>query len=219
MSQTPHPHPREMARWNPVSRKPLAPGTPALLHVLFRKTFVWILLLLGFSTLATSPAEPPDLFASGNANYATGNWSHALSDYQKLAASGPLSANLFLGIGDTHFQLGDLGLAALAFERALHLEPGHPEALTNLRTTLEKAGTPLPTHSSLRAGLRLLLQAVPKPLWPLLASGSFWLLLWAACGITRTSFTLRSPLLLFLLPAAALLLISSAVLVHLQSEK
>jgi tetratricopeptide (TPR) repeat protein len=55
------------------------------------------------------------------------------------AKSGQTTAALFYNLGNASFRAGDLGRAILNYERALVLEPQHPEADANLRLARDKA--------------------------------------------------------------------------------
>jgi tetratricopeptide (TPR) repeat protein len=51
---------------------------------------------------------------------------------EQLAQAGEPGANLFYNLGNTNYRLGAPGPAMLAYERALALDPAHPEARANL---------------------------------------------------------------------------------------
>jgi hypothetical protein len=114
-------------------------------------------------------------------------WAAASTAYQNMARSGHLSANLFLNLGNAEFHLGHWGHAALHYERALHIEPHHPEASYNLRITLDRAGT-APRHVSL---LQRFLEQVAPRFWPLLFSASAWTLIAGISGIFLLSSAAR----------------------------
>ena len=63
----------------------------------------------------------------------------AIDGFQSLVTSGRWSANLFYDLGNARFRLGDFGKAILNYERALALEPHHPEAEANLRLARDEA--------------------------------------------------------------------------------
>src|SRR5690242_11425293 len=95
-----------------------------------------VLLLLAVSSHAAAPA---DLFAEGNAAYGRGDFKSAVKlygDYIKTHKD----ENAFYNLGNAYFRLDDLGRAALAYEQALVLSPGHAEAAANLRFVRQKTG-------------------------------------------------------------------------------
>ena len=103
-----------------------------------------ILLLLGFCFLGALSARADD-FQKAGALYESGKFSESKKAYEQLVASGPWSANLFYNLGTAEFRLGQLGKAALQFERALLLEHSHGEAAQNLAYVRKQVGAPIPT--------------------------------------------------------------------------
>jgi tetratricopeptide (TPR) repeat protein len=93
-------------------------------------------LCAGFGTLRA--AEDP-LFAKANQAYHEGRFQEAIEGYQDLVQSGRWSANLFYDLGNAWFRFGDFGKAILNYERALALDPHHPEAEANLRLARDEA--------------------------------------------------------------------------------
>jgi tetratricopeptide (TPR) repeat protein len=86
-------------------------------------------------SVAVSPvfAQSDAEFAKANLEYAQGNFKEAVSGYETLVRSGQWSANIFYNLGNAYFRAGDFGRAILNYERALALEPHHPEATANLQ--------------------------------------------------------------------------------------
>ena len=82
----------------------------------------------------------PDRFEAANEAYQQGNFAAAQSDYEALVADGELAANLFYNLGNTYYRTGKKGAAMLAFERALALQPSHPEAAANLSLLRNETG-------------------------------------------------------------------------------
>lgn len=92
-------------------------------------------------------AANPDGFESGNTLYSQGKFNEARQAYQSVVASGNYSANLFYNLANTEFRLGDPGKAALNYERALVLEPSHPEARANLSFVRNQTGAKVAQRS------------------------------------------------------------------------
>ena len=58
---------------------------------------------------------------------------------KRPSGSGEWSANLFYDLGNAYFRHGDFGRAILNYDRALRLDPHHPEADANLRIAHDQA--------------------------------------------------------------------------------
>lgn len=90
------------------------------------------------SVVSLQAAEDP-AFAAADQAYSEGRFQEAVDGYQSLVQSGRSSANLFYDLGNAWFRLGDFGKAILNYERALALDPRHPEAAANLRLAQDEA--------------------------------------------------------------------------------
>src|SRR5439155_7467482 len=90
---------------------------------------------LAMSLFAQSDAE----FMRANQAYAQGHFKEAIDGYEALIRGGPWNANLFYDLGNAYFRTGDFGRAILNYERALALEPHHPEATANLQMARDEA--------------------------------------------------------------------------------
>jgi len=84
-------------------------------------------------------AEPSAQFAKANQEYAAGDFKAAIDDYEELVRSGQDTPNLFYNLGNAYFRKNDFGRAILNYERALALDPHHPEAEANLRIARDEA--------------------------------------------------------------------------------
>jgi hypothetical protein len=94
-----------------------------------------ILLLI----LATSFAQTNAPFAKANQEFASGDFKAAIEEYEALVRSGMDAPNLFYNLGNAYFRKHDFGRAILNYERALALDPHHPEAEANLRIARDEA--------------------------------------------------------------------------------
>jgi tetratricopeptide (TPR) repeat protein len=101
-----------------------------------------LLRIVLFSMLAAWTARGADTSQFDNANrlYEAGKFADAKDAYQQMIRSGPLSANLYYNLGNTEWKLGNGGEATADYERALMLEPSHPEATANLQFVREQTG-------------------------------------------------------------------------------
>jgi tetratricopeptide (TPR) repeat protein len=91
-------------------------------------------------------AESGD-FEAANQLYDQGKFSEARTRYENLALSGEWTPNLFYNFGNCEYRLGEPGRAMLDYERALALDPGHPEAKANLALLRNQTGAKVPSPS------------------------------------------------------------------------
>lgn len=96
------------------------------------------LVIASVGTITVQAAEDP-AFAKANQAYSEGRFQEAADGYQGLIGSGRRHANLCYNLGNAWFRLGDFGKAILNYERALALDPHHPEASANLRLARDEA--------------------------------------------------------------------------------
>ncbi len=97
-------------------------------------------LLAGALALATSALADSDApFTRANQQYGAGQFKEAIGDYETIVHSGDWSAALFYNLGNAYFRTHDFGRAILNYERALALEPNHPETQANLRVARDEA--------------------------------------------------------------------------------
>jgi tetratricopeptide (TPR) repeat protein len=96
---------------------------------------LFVVILLAISARGADDAR----FAKANQEYATGHFREAVGDYESLVHSGEWSANVFYDLGNAWFRTGGFGEAILNYERALGLDPRHPEAEANLRIARDEA--------------------------------------------------------------------------------
>ena len=100
-----------------------------------------IVFVLGlvFASVTGGVAQPLAQLAKANQEYAAGDFNAAVNDYEELVRSGQDTPNLFYNLGNAYFRKKDFGRAILNYERALALEPHHPEAQANLRIAQDEA--------------------------------------------------------------------------------
>jgi tetratricopeptide (TPR) repeat protein len=144
------------------------------------------LLLLGVAAIALIGAGAPSVrgdqnppFAKANQDYSEGHFREAGDGYQVLVRSGQLSANLFYDLGNAWFRLGDFGQAILSYERALALDPHHPEAESNLRLVRDEARA-LELKKNV---IERYVDAGTSTQYSIAASIAFWLALFAAARL------------------------------------
>jgi tetratricopeptide (TPR) repeat protein len=83
--------------------------------------------------------QPAAQFGKANQEYAAGDFKAAIADYEELVRSGQDTPNLFYNLGNAYFRQNNFGRAILNYERALALDPHHPEAQANLRVARDEA--------------------------------------------------------------------------------
>lgn len=110
----------------------------ALIRLLRCNLALLLAVACAFSTAAASE------FEDANRLYDQGEFAEARQKYEQLVERGEWSANLFHNLGNTDFRLGSPGRAILDYERALALEPAHPEAHRNLNLLRERTGARTP---------------------------------------------------------------------------
>jgi tetratricopeptide (TPR) repeat protein len=92
--------------------------------------------------LASAPfvmAQSAAQFAKADQEYAAGDLKAAIADYEELVRSGQDTPNLFYNLGNAYFRQNNFGRAILNYERALALDPHHPEAQANVRIARDEA--------------------------------------------------------------------------------
>ncbi len=94
---------------------------------------VWLIACSMLTAIAQVYGDNASQFANANREYAAGHYQAATEGYEALAHAGQWNATLFYNLGNAWFRRGDLGRAILNYERALVLDPHHPEATANLR--------------------------------------------------------------------------------------
>lgn len=94
-----------------------------------------LLLLIGASEARADAAAD---IAKANEQYRAENFREAVALYQSAVTAGTRNAALFYNLGNALFRAGETGRAILNYERALALNPNHPEARANLRLAQEK---------------------------------------------------------------------------------
>jgi tetratricopeptide (TPR) repeat protein len=102
------------------------------------KSALCLIMLMTAST-ATLRAANDSAFAAATQAYADGHFEDAAKGYESLIQSGNWNASLFYDLANARYRLGDFGQAILNYERALALEPRHPEADANLRLARDEA--------------------------------------------------------------------------------
>ena len=103
------------------------------------KTAITLALALLLTGASISIAQSNPEFAKANQEYAGGDFNAAVNDYEELVRSGQDTPNLFYNLGNAYFRKKDFGRAILNYERALALDPRHPEAQANLRIARDEA--------------------------------------------------------------------------------
>lgn len=83
--------------------------------------------------------NPDELFGKANQEFAAGHFREAAAAYGAVVEAGRANATVYYNSGNAWFRSGDFARAILSYERALALEPHHPEAEANLRLARDEA--------------------------------------------------------------------------------
>jgi len=95
-------------------------------------------------------------FRRGNDAYLHGRFKEAIEAYERVAALGVRSEDLFYNLGNAYVKADQLGPAIYNYERALELDPGNDDAQFNLKAARESAR---------KKGEDKLVGAEATPLW------------------------------------------------------
>ena len=102
--------------------------------------------LAGLGAARADSTDNETQFDKANGLYDAGKYADAKDAYEALVKSGRWSANLFYNLGNAEWKLGSGGEAAADYERALRLEPSHPQARANLDFVREQTGAKTATQ-------------------------------------------------------------------------
>lgn len=99
---------------------------------------IFMVSAIAAAALIVSPQDASaglrETFEAGNEAFGLGEYDRAISAYEELLDHGVWDADVFYNLGTTYARTGRLGRAILNLERALLIDPGHEEALDNVRT-------------------------------------------------------------------------------------
>jgi tetratricopeptide (TPR) repeat protein len=152
-----------------------------------QRTILWMsiaAIALGCASAGPARGAQNPEFAKANQAYSEGRFQEAVDGYQNLARSGQLSANLFYDLGNAWFRLRNFGEAILNYERALALDPHHPEAAANLALVRDEARA----LELRRSALERYIEAGTSTQYSIAASITFWVALF---GGARLLFSRR----------------------------
>lgn len=170
------------------------------------KHLLWIgaaVTSLGCALPGIARADQNPTFLKANQDYSEGHFQEAVDGYQDLVKSGQWNANLFYNLGNAWFRLGDFGKAILNYERAVALDPHHPEATANLALVRDEARA----LELKRDKLERYIETGTSTQYSIAASIAFWCGLFAAAHLF---FTRRRPaVLISVITLAALVLAGS----------
>ena len=101
---------------------------------------IWLsVTAFAFFLVGAISAADESVFAKANQAYSEARFQEAAEGYESRVQSGQWNANLFYDLGNAYYRLGNFGKAILNYERALALDPRHPEADANLRLARDEA--------------------------------------------------------------------------------
>lgn len=118
-------------------------------------------------------------FETANQLYDAGKYAEARDEYQKLIDAGKRTPNTFYNLANAEFRLGEAGKAILNYERALKLQPSHPEAKRNLELARSRSGASVRPRDWID---RLLPHWRPN-VFAIAGAVSVWVMLYAGAGL------------------------------------
>jgi tetratricopeptide (TPR) repeat protein len=140
-----------------------------------------LLALLAFCLLAARTLAGGEGFDAANRAYDEGRFAEAKAGYERLVEAGEHSANLFYNLGNADYRLGATGRAILDYERALALDPAHPEARANLALLRKQTGA----HQRATVWQDKLFVSRSLDLWTIVLAVAGWLtLVWLVLIMT-----------------------------------
>ena len=144
------------------------------------KQFPITLGLIAFALFALPAFAQSDIqFAKANEEFAAGHFQEAIDNYEALVRSGESSTNLFYDLGNAYFRTKDFGRAILNYERALALDPRHPETDANLRIVRDEARALELTQN----GTERLLRILSVNQYTIVAVITFWIGMFGIAGL------------------------------------
>lgn len=168
------------------------------------RNFACVVLALVCGLSAPASAQESDAWTEGNQEYAAGHFREAAVLYEAVVQSGQTSAAVFYNLGNARFRTDELGQGILNYERALALEPQHPEAAANLRLARDKARA----LELKRNWIESRAARVTTAQFSIAAAIAFWVAVFALSGLflTHRLSAARVGLLVFSLLALAVAL-------------
>lgn len=137
------------------------------------------LLLLLFLLPAMPALAGPEAFQEATKLYDAQDYQGARARFDKLLSEGIISANIFYNLGNAEYRLKRPGYAALAYQRALLLEPAHHEASANLALLRTQAGAKrLPVSP-----VEPLLLPLSGPVYVAVGAVGFWVAVLTAAAL------------------------------------
>ncbi len=97
-----------------------------------------VILAIGIA-VAASPLHGAS-FSEANKAFESGEFSDAVTAYESVIESGNAAPDVLFNLGNARYRLDERGKAALAWRRALALEPTHTESRQNLGFLKRKTG-------------------------------------------------------------------------------
>lgn len=160
------PHDPELAPVQPDAKK-------AIIKLLKQASRLTLCLLLIVSVSSTAEASaPPDTANPIDAAHA-GQYQHAINLYQQAYPDPTQTpADILYNIGNCHHRLDQPGRAALAWQRALIVDPTHWKARKNLRFVEIAQGSQVPNYQPWQRQLT----RVPPHAYQIVYHASLWLI-------------------------------------------
>ncbi len=152
--------------------------------------------------------SPADCDAGGGQAYDEDRQEDAISFYEEIIRKGVVASELFYNLGNSYFRKGDLPMAILNYQKALHLSPRDPDVKANLEFALNTAGA-LDAPPNIYATLSGQLNTSGWVVWTVTV---YWLLAFCLClwllipRFRRTAIRLMACCVVLLIISTAALL-------------
>ncbi len=128
--------------------------------------------------------------------YDTGDFRAAAVLYERFLERNGLASDIYHNLGNTYYRMNEPGRAALAYERALLLDPNQPAAGDNLAFLRSTLGASTP---SMNWGGRVIDVLTPNGIW-IAGAVSFWM---GALGLLAAAVSRKRRVLYLFLCVAA----------------
>jgi tetratricopeptide (TPR) repeat protein len=164
-----------------VKRQPVksSPSRPLEKWLFRRLAHLVVFLFLASARVVLAGAGD---FETGNQLYDQGKFSEARARYENLSLAGEWTPNLFYNLGNCDYRLGEPGRAILDYERALALDPGHPEARANLALLRNQTGAKTPAPSWEQYAFTGLSQNA----WAIAAAAASWIAVFGLAALATS---------------------------------
>jgi len=141
-------------------------------------------IFFSFAYHVVSAQSPQEIFNSANALYQKNEFEQAAAQYEKIAAVGYESADLYYNLANCYYKLNQTGPAILNYERAKKLNPDNEDIIFNLKLANLRVADriePVP-QMMLSKWFKAILTTLTADAWSKWAVALLWLAFAALAG-------------------------------------